>query len=431
MKSTRVREERAVLVGLSRDSRRRAAQRESLRELEELTRSAGGRVLEVILQEREGPDPATFIGKGKVEQIRSLCRELEADLVVFDEELSPVQQRNLESALERKVVDRSELILDIFAQRARSREGKLQVELAQLEYRIPRLTGKGEELSRLGGGIGTRGPGETKLEADRRTIRDRVSRIREDLRRLEQRRGLHRRKRQAALLNTVSLVGYTNAGKSTLFNRLTSADTYVSSRLFATLDPLVRKVELPSGHEILFSDTVGFVRKLPHSLVAAFHATLEETKQADLILHVIDASQENLRNLRAAVYEVLEEIGAEDVPVIEVYNKIDLLEHLPAMGGGFDGIYVSALTGEGVPDLLSEIEEALGRRYRKFRLLIPFDRGDVTSHLRRTAQILSEEYRPDGVLLEASLPSREWKRFRRYLIEPIIEGPSSATGRDV
>jgi GTPase len=430
LKSTHLQEEKAVLVGLSRDSRRRAEHRESLRELEELTRSAGARVLEVILQEREEPDSATFIGKGKVEQIGRLCRELEADLVVFDEELSPVQQRNLESALEIKVVDRSELILDIFAQRARSREGKLQVELAQLEYRIPRLTGKGAELSRLGGGIGTRGPGETKLEADRRTIRDRISRIREELRRLEQRRGLHRRKRRAALLNTVSLVGYTNAGKSTLFNRLTSADTYVSNRLFATLDPLVRKVELPTGYEVLFSDTVGFVRKLPHSLVAAFHATLEETKQADLILHVIDASQENFERLRAAVYEVLEEIGVEDVPVIEVYNKIDLLEHLPAVGSGFDGIYASALSGEGIPDLLNEIEETLGRRYRKFRLLIPFDRGDVTSHLRRAAQILSEEYRPDGVLLEASLPAREWKRFRRYLIEPSIEEAPAATGRD-
>ncbi len=415
METTSQSQERGILVGVCRDARQRSFEEESLRELRELTASAGARVMEVFLQEKAELDSSYLVGKGKLQEIQDAVVGWQADLVVFDEDLTTAQLRNLEEFLGTKVIDRSELILDIFTQRARSREGKLQVELAQLEYLLPRLTGRGLALSRLGGGIGTRGPGETKLETDRRTIRVRLSRIRKELQRLEQRRELQRRKRQGVPIPTVSLVGYTNAGKSTLFNLLTREETYVSQRMFATLDPLVRKATLDSGQEILLSDTVGFIRKLPHTLVAAFHATLEETLQADLILHVIDASHPNHLALRQAVYEVLDEIGLGDTPILECYNKIDLLNHVPRVGSSHEHVVTSALAGDGVARLLDRIEFLINRNYRDVHLTIPFDRGDVVSRLRERAHIRVQEYREDGIHLEASLPVADLGRYQQFV----------------
>ncbi len=407
--------EKAILVGVCQDSRRRAFDEESLDELAELARSAGVEVVDRFLQEKPKLDPALLVGQGKLEEIKSFVAAFDADAVIFDHELTPAQLRNLEKFLEVKVIDRSELILDIFAQRAQSREGKLQVELAQLEYLLPRLGGKGVSLSRLGGGIGTRGPGETKLETDRRRIRAKLSRIKDDLEKLEQRRELHRRKRKGVPISTASLVGYTNAGKSTLFNRLTAADAYADNRMFATLDPLVRRLELPSGQESLLTDTVGFVRKLPHSLVAAFHATLEETLEADLLLHVIDASHPNFPALRSAVYEVLEEIGFGEKPILEVYNKIDLLPSPPLVDSSRPRVLVSARTGAGVGELLETMEAILSRSFRAVHLRIPFDRGEVVSQLRERARIESQEYRDDGVHLLAFLSPSDLGRYQEFV----------------
>lgn len=418
MEATSQSQERGILVGVYRDARRRSFEQESLKELGELVSSAGARVMESFLQERAELNPSYLVGRGKLEEIQNAVMRWRADLVVFDEDLTTAQLRNLEEFLGTKVIDRSELILDIFTQRARSREGKLQVELAQLEYLLPRLTGRGLMLSRLGGGIGTRGPGETKLEVDRRTIRVRLSRIKKELQRLEQRRDLQRRKRQGVPIPTVSLVGYTNAGKSTLFNLLTQEEAYVSSRMFATLDPLVRKTSFDSGQEILLSDTVGFIRKLPHTLVAAFHATLEETLQADLILHVIDISHPNHLALRQAVYEVLDEIGLEDTPVVECYNKIDCLRHIPRLDTSRDRVFASARTGEGVSGLLERIEFLINQNYREVHLTIPFDRGDVVSQLRERAHIRVQEYREDGIHLEASLPVADLGRYQQFVDPP-------------
>ena len=403
------------MVGVCRDARQRSFEKESLKELEELAASAGAKVMEVFLQERAELDPSYLVGKGKLEEIQNTVVKWQADLVVFDEDLTTAQLRNLEEFLETKVIDRSELILDIFSQRARSREGKLQVELAQLEYLLPRLTGRGPSLSRLGGGIGTRGPGETKLEVDRRNIRVRLSRIKRELLRLEQRWELQRRKRQGVPIPTVSLVGYTNAGKSTLFNLLTQEETYVSRRMFATLDPLVRKTTFDSGQEVLLSDTVGFIRKLPHALVAAFHATLEETLEADLILHVIDVSHPNHLALRRAVYEVLDEIGVEDTPILECYNKIDLLNQNPRVSSSHDYVFTSARTGEGILGLLDRIECLIDQDYLEVHLTIPFDRGDVVSQLRARARIRVQEYREDGIHLEASLPIADLGRYQQFV----------------
>jgi GTPase len=418
MDTTTARRETAILVGIYRNSRERTFQEESLLELEELTRSAGAEVADTFLQEKASPDPAFLIGRGKLEEIRETVASDQTDMVIFDEDLTPAQLRNLERHLEVKVIDRSELILDIFAQRARSSEGKLQVELAQLEYLLPRLTGKGVVLSRLGGGIGTRGPGETKLEVDRRTIRGRISRIKAHLSKLEERRALHRQKRRGIPIPTVSLVGYTNAGKSTLFNRLTDAGTYVSSRMFATLDPLVRKLKLDSGQEILLSDTVGFIRKLPHTLIAAFHATLEETLEADMILHVIDASQENYPLLRQETYKVLAEIGMEDTPILEAYNKLDLLGDSPLIETPYEHVLVSARTGSGIAQLAQKIELILGRNQRQVSLLIPFDRADIVAQLRERGRIEKEEYGPDGIHLRGWLALADLGRYSQFLEQP-------------
>jgi len=337
--------ENAILVG-TRD----------LDELRELAASAGARIIDEVIQRRERPDPATFIGKGKVEELREQALLEGVDVLIFDEELSPSQAKNLEEALEAKVVDRTGLILDIFARRARTKEGKLQVELAQLEYRLTRLAGHRNYLSRLGGGIGTRGPGETKLEMDRRQIRHRISTLRRDIEQIRKHRQLHRERRRRDQMPLVSLVGYTNAGKSTLFRALSKQDTLVSSRLFSTLDTLIRRIQLGQNFPVLVSDTVGFIRKLPHQLVSAFRATLEEVVEADLILHVIDISDPDRDEKRQVVLDVLKEIGAGDHSMLTVYNKMDLLPvagPMPVPNG--EELIVSAVTGEGLDRLVSEI----------------------------------------------------------------------------
>ncbi len=426
MEQTAEPRERAILVGFCRDSRERAAEEESLEELAELTTSAGGEVADALVQERARPDPAYLIGQGKLEEIRESLLIEQANLVVFNEDLTPAQLRNLEHSLDTKVIDRAELILDIFAQRARSSEGKLQVEVAQLEYLLPRLAGRGVQLSRLGGGIGTRGPGETRLEVDRRHIRSRISRIKAELARLEERRGLQRQKRRGVPIPTVSLVGYTNAGKSTLFNRLTNETAFVSSRMFATLDPLVRRISLESGQEILLSDTVGFIRKLPPTLVAAFHATLEETVQANLLLHVIDVSRENCEELREAVYEVLDEIGAGSSNVLEVYNKVDLVAGPPQVETEKECVLISAKTGEGIEDLRSKMSGMINRGLHPVDLLLPLNRGDIVSQIRDRAIVEKEEYTESGIRVRAALAPADLGRFQEFIV---VEKAPARRGR--
>ena len=337
--------ESAILVGHS-----------ALDELRELAVSAGARVVQEVVQNRRRPDPATYIGKGKVDELRELVLTEGAAVVIFDDELSPSQARNLEEALETKVVDRTGLILDIFARRARTKEGHLQVELAQLSYRLTRLSGYSDYLSRLGGGIGTRGPGETKLEMDRRKIRHRIATLRREIEGIRKHRQLHRERRRRDRLPMVSLVGYTNAGKSTLFRALSHEETLVSSRLFSTLDTLIRRIQLGGQRAVLISDTVGFIRKLPHQLVSAFRATLEEVVEADLILHVVDVSDPERHEKQATVNEVLEEIGAGDHRRFTVFNKLDLLgpdDPLPMLKS--DEFMVSAVTAEGLDTLVERI----------------------------------------------------------------------------
>ncbi|NWG12994.1 MAG: GTPase HflX [Acidobacteria bacterium] len=353
--STAPRTERAGLVGCFFARRGRARAEESLLELEALASAAGAMVVERVLQERPAPDPAFFVGRGKADELRQVAQALGLDLLIFDDELSPGQQRNLENRTDCKILDRTQLILDIFARRARTREGKLQVELAQLNYLLPRLVGKGTMLSRLGAGIGTRGPGETRLEMDRRRIRNRIALLRREIERVGRHRQQQRSRRQGVPVPVAALVGYTNAGKSTLFNALTRAGTVEGRQLFSTLDPLLRRVELRNGTEIVLSDTVGFIRKLPHDIVAAFRATLEEVREADLLLHVIDRSNPHWRDQAAAVEEVLTELGAQNKPVIDVYNKADLLPEgsHPMRPLGRDSVLISARTGFGLPDLKS------------------------------------------------------------------------------
>ena len=330
-------------------------------ELRELALSAGARIVSEVIQHRTRPDPATYIGKGKIEELRLSVLAEDVHVVIVDDELTPGQARNIEEAINARVVDRTGLILDIFAARARTKEGKLQVELALLNYQLTRLSGSRVHLSRLGGGIGTRGPGETKLEMDRRSIRTRIAVLKREIEQIRKHRSLHRERRKKDRLPLVSLVGYTNAGKSTLFAALSKEDTLVSSRLFSTLDTLIRRIKLGGECPVLISDTVGFIRKLPHQLVSAFRATLEEVVEADLILHVIDASDPDRVEKRRVVLEVLEDIGAGDHPRLTVYNKIDLInpeDALPAVQS--NELCVSAVTGQGLPELVAEIEREVG-----------------------------------------------------------------------
>ncbi len=354
--------ETALLVGVLTHRQSRWEAEDSLAELEQLARSAGARVAGTILQERDRFEPRYLIGKGKAEEIRGRCHQV--DVVILDEELSGSQQRNLEQLLGRRVVDRTGLILDIFAQRAHTREGKLQVELAQLDYLLPRLAGAWTHLERLGGGIGTRGPGETQLESDRRRIKTRMAKIRRDLDQVRRHRAVLRRPRQKIPFPIVALVGYTNAGKSSLMNALTHAGVPVRDQLFATLDPTLRRLSLPGERVALLSDTVGFIRKIPHQLVAAFQATLEEVQEADLLLHVVDVSHPHAQAQQTAVEEVLGELGLADRPTVLVYNKVDRLGTHPVMhwGPGTGRVATSAKTGVGLDDLRREIVTALSRR---------------------------------------------------------------------
>jgi GTP-binding protein HflX len=370
------------------------------------------------IQERARRDPATLIGKGKVEDVARLSDEKAANLLVFDEELSPAQQRNVEKAVGRKTVDRTQLILDIFARRARTREGRLQVELAQLDYLLPRLAGQGTLLSRLGGGIGTRGPGETKLETDRRRIRQRIQAIRREIERVRRERTTRREGRARQAAPVVALVGYTNAGKSTLFNALTRSEAVVSDQLFMTLDPLVRRLRLGPGSEVLLVDTVGFIQKLPHQLVAAFRATLEEVVQADLMLHVVDASAEDVEEREAAVDEVLEQIGAKEHARITVLNKVDATPHARAAAlreGRAGSVPVSARTGEGLPALRRELEARLALVPRNVRLRFrALDRKGIAA-VYAAGRVLSHEVSGDEALIEVELPERALSRYREHL----------------
>ena len=411
--------ERAALVGLLSSagaSYRRSDPEHTLDELAGLAAAAGATVVLRLLQDRPRPDPATFLGSGKVSALAAACEETRADVVIFDNELSPAQLRNLERELDRKVLDRTQLILDIFARRARTREGKLQVELAQLKYLLPRLVGANAALSRLGGGIGTRGPGETKLETDRRRIRHRISMLSKDIDAVRRRRAQLRERRQRAEVPTVALVGYTNAGKTTLFNALTGDAAVASDALFVTLDPLVRKVRLPDRRELLVSDTVGFIDRLPHSLVAAFRATLEEVAAADLLLHVIDASDPDREAHMDAVRRVLAEVGAERVPVVDVYNKCDRMDGAEGarLRHHAGAVCVSALTGQGREDLIAAIELRLG--LDTARVVLEFDAAsaadrDRIAQLYRFARILRHVSADNRVSIEAELPRRMLGRF--------------------
>jgi len=415
--TTAAKRERGFLVGADLP-RMLVPADECVRELARLADTAGVEVVGEAVQTVRRINPASFIGQGKVEEVRGRAEETKADVVIFDEPLSPAQQRNLERELNRKVIDRSALILDIFAQRARSLEGKMQVELAQLQYLLPRLTRQWTHLSRLGGGVGTRGPGETQLEVDRRRVRTRIGQLHRRLRDVERTRGLHRHERAAVPFPTVALVGYTNSGKSTLMNRLTQAGVLVEDRLFATLDPTVRRLRLPEGLTVLLADTVGFIHKLPHQLVEAFKGTLEEVREADLLLHVIDVAQSTWPEQAQVVEAVLEEIGAGDRPAIRVFNKTDLpAAGSPPPASGPDAVSISARTGKDVGALLAAIEARLTVGLERVRCALPSGRGDVLAWLRRVGRVVEEYYRDGVVMVTALVPPKVAGQLRKRLPE--------------
>ena len=424
--------ERVFLVGLGKKRPGRVpgtepgqAERESLAELGELARSAGADVAGSMLQMREKPDPATLVGQGKLEEIEIEARMHNAPLVIFDANLTPTQQRNIEAALDRRVIDRTQIILDIFARHARSREGQLQVELAQLNYLLPRLAGKRTELSRLGGGIGTRGPGEQKLETDRRRIRERVGKIQKSIEMVRKQRSLRREKRQAVPLGTVALVGYTNAGKSTLFNALSHAGVLVSSKMFATLDPTVRAVRLPSGRRVLLSDTVGFIRALPPTLIAAFRATLEEVQEASLLLHVTDISNPHHAEQDAEVEKVLADLGVDARPRLLVCNKIDRLSEkeladlrVSNRGAAKNGkVLVSALKAMGLDELLRRMDEVMPvDEVVRLRLRVPLAEGRMLALVHALGRVIDSAVENSFMRLEADVPESLARQLNAYVV---------------
>ena len=387
---------------------------ESLDELASLAETAGAMVITRVIQNRQKPDSATYIGSGKAEELSLTCQALEIDLAILDDELTGAQQKNLENILGVRVIDRTALILDIFAQRAQSAEGKLQVELAQMKYRLPRLTGLGTSLSRLGGGIGTRGPGETRLEVDRRRIRKRIDDLEGQLKEIKKQRDLRRARREKTGQTTVALVGYTNAGKSTLLNALSGADVLVEDKLFATLDPVMRNVDLPENRSCLVVDTVGFIRKLPHQLVQAFRSTLEEALYADLLVVVSDLSSPHYAQQRATVFEVLNDLGASDKPILEALNKADQA-HIGGMIEPADAILISAKQGAGLDKLKAEISRRIAAMRHRAELVIPYDKGGVLSLIHGKGQVVEEEYTAEGTRVVALMDAALYQRVMGML----------------
>ena len=416
------RPERAILVGMEYNGmfdHLGWTVEDSVEELKQLADTAGAEVVARFIQKRPKPDPAFFIGKGKVQELALYVQQENIDLCIFDDELSPAQQRNIEQAMGIRVLDRTALILDIFAQRAHTNEGKLQVELAQLQYNLPRIMGKGLALSRLGGGIGTRGPGETKLEVDRRRIRDRIAYIKECIGKVKSVRTLHRAGRNKAQVPTVSLVGYTNAGKSTLLNTLTNSNIYAKNQLFATLDPTMRQLNLPDKQQVILTDTVGFIQRLPHQLVAAFQSTLEEVVESDILLHVIDVSHELYKEQSNAVYHVLDELGIKDKPIITVYNKIDKQEEGSNLAERLqqeeNSVCISAKAKLNLDKLLQLICENLNLKAVEAYFLIPYDKSDKAAKLHSIGTVLEQEYLAEGTRLKVRLQTEQIGEFEEFL----------------
>lgn len=388
----------------------------SIDELEELAHTAGAEVFAKLIQKRDKPDNATYLGGGKLWELKNICDNNEIDLLIFDGELTPSQQRNIEKFTDVRVIDRTMLILDIFALNARTSEGKLQVELAQLKYSLPRLGGKGTEMSRLGGGIGTRGPGESKLESDRRHIHRRINAVEEQLKTLSKRRLLLRERRKKNAVTTVAIVGYTNAGKSTLLNALTNAGVLAENKLFATLDPTARALKLPDGRTVLLVDTVGFISRLPHDLVEAFKSTLEEVVYADLILNICDASDVEFEEHLKVTKRVVSELGASDKPMLTVYNKCDKAPNLRFFGETGNDVRISALNKIGLDNLLEKMCSLLENTRRKVRLILPYSDGAVASKIRKEGAVITEEYRDDGLYMEAVLDGRFLNNIKNYIL---------------
>ncbi len=389
---------------------------ESIDELELLVETAGGEAVLKMIQKMPSVNPATYVGSGRIQDLKEAVKNNWIDLIVADDELSPAQLKNIEDITDARVIDRTMLILDIFALRARSREGKLQVELAQLKYSLPFLTGKGKGLSRLGGGIGTRGPGESKLESDKRHIRRKIHALEEELSQIEKRRNTMRARRKKDGIISVAIVGYTNAGKSTLMNRLTDAGVLAEDKLFATLDPTARKLTLPNGQAVMLIDTVGLVRRLPHKLVEAFKSTLEEAKNADLILNVCDASSDECNEHLTVTANLLQELECDSTPVISVMNKCDLVPNIYDLAVIGKSVMISALHGEGIEKLLKTIEETLPQSHTRKKLLIPFDKGSIIANIRKDGVIHSEEYSDKGTLIDATVNINYLEEIKEYLV---------------
>ncbi|MHB1457709.1 MAG: GTPase HflX [Armatimonadota bacterium] len=411
--------QKAILVSI--DTGHEYEDRVSLDELRELASTAGAEVIQEFSQARNKPDSTHYIGRGKAEELLIEVQESGADLVIVNAELSSTQLKNLDEAVNVRVIDRTQLILDIFAQRAQTREGKLQVELAQMNYMLPRLVGANKALSRLGGGIGTRGPGESKLETDRRRIRERIDDLKDELEEVRQHREIQKQSRRGLPFPSAALVGYTSAGKSTLLNLLSGSEIFTDKMLFATLDPTTRKVEFPNGWAMLVTDTVGFIRNLPHHLVAAFRATLEEVTDADFLIHVVDASSPDMDSQVEAVHQVLKELEADEKPTVYVYNKSDLVpdqyELRKKVAETPDSVYISALTGEGISQLITVISKVLKSLLIHMNLRIPYDRSDLVSHCYDNGRVISIEYMPEHICVEASINAESSGRFKEFMVE--------------
>jgi GTP-binding protein HflX len=413
--------ERVILVGIAnRDNESYII--DSINELEELATTAGAITVEKVIQNRENVHPGTYLGKGKIEEVKELIEELNATGIICDDELSPAQLKNLEELLECKIMDRTMVILDIFANRAHTREGIIQVELAQLQYRLSRLSGIGISLSRLGGGIGTRGPGEKKLETDRRHIRKAISQLKKELEEVKKHRNLIREKRKKQGKMKIAIVGYTNAGKSTLLNKLTDAQVLSEDKLFATLDPTTRQLVLPNGTEVFLTDTVGFIRKLPHQLIKAFHSTLEEAVVADMLIHVVDSSSDQAESHIKVVYETLEQLGATGKTVITVFNKSDKEESDKYLqdNNAFKTLRLSAIDGYGIEQLLDIIEKKIQEDKIFIKEIIPYDNGSILNQIRTNGQIINEEYRNEGTYIEAFVDIKTFGELNKLKEKSLI-----------